>query len=483
MKISVRNLFLVMLFSAIFYISIRPINDPDFWWHLRSGQLMEETQTIPRTDPFSWSAQGNPWITHEWLSEQIIYQLYSVGSFQLLVITFSLIITVAYFFGYKRCPSDSMPYVAGFSLLLGALASRSLWGVRPQMITLLFTSVFLFLLDSYLKTGNGKKLIPIPIIMLLWVNLHAGYILGIAVELTYVAGLLLELVFVKFVRKENLDKDATGKLKLLLGVVAASLLVMPINPAGLRIFTYPFQTLFDSAMQKYIQEWLSPDFHELIWLPLALMILALIGTGMTGKHRTSITKVILTLGFGFAALRSMRHVPLFAIVVIPILAEQISNLVKIRASVQTPSRLMGWVNTILVIAVAVVTILALVQLPAQQQEAEAKNYPKAAADWIAENQPEGKLFNSYNWGGYLIWRLYPEYPVYIDGRADLYGGTFLTNYMDIYSATSGWEEKLNQENIDIVFVEGDSRLADALKQSPNWEIAYEDTLSVIFAAK
>ena len=171
MKISVRNLFLIMLFSGIFLLSTRPINDPDFWWHLRTGQLMEETQTIPRTDPFSWSAQGNPWVTHEWLSEQIIYQLYSVGSFQLLVITFSLIITVAYFFGYKRCPSDSMPYVAGFSLLLGALASRSLWGVRPQMITLLFTSVFLFLLDSYLKTGNGKKLIPIPIIMIIAISI------------------------------------------------------------------------------------------------------------------------------------------------------------------------------------------------------------------------------------------------------------------------------------------------------------------------
>jgi len=180
MKISLRNLFLIILFSSIFYLSLRPIIDQDFWWHLRTGQLMEQTKAILRVDPFSWTARGNPWITHEWLSELFIYQIFELGSYQLLTITFSLLITASLGFSYLRCPPESKPYVAGFSLLLVAIASGPLWGVRPQMITLLFTSLFLYLLDRYRRNGQLRTLTPIPLIMLLWVNLHAGYILGIA---------------------------------------------------------------------------------------------------------------------------------------------------------------------------------------------------------------------------------------------------------------------------------------------------------------
>ena len=480
MKISLRKLFLVILFSGIFYLSLRPIIDPDFWWHLRTGQLMEQTSAILRVDPFSWTARGNPWITHEWLSELFINQIYKLGSYQLLTITFSLLITASLFFSYLRCPPESKPYVAGFSLLLGALASGPLWGVRPQMITLLFTSIFLYLLDRYRRNGQFSTLIPIPLIMLLWVNLHAGYILGIAVEMTYILGWMIELAILKFGKKESIDKITKNKFLILVGVLGASLLVMPINPSGLRIFTYPFKTLFDPAMQKYIQEWFSPDFHQLMWQPLALLILALIGAGMIGNHRISITKILLTLGFGFAALRSARHVPLFAIVVIPVLAEQLSSLIKIVPSAQAPSRLFRWMNTLLIRAIALVMVLTLIQLPGKQEEAVAINYPQDAVEWIVKNKPQGRLFNSYNWGGYLIWRLYPAYPVYIDGRADLYGGKFLSDYMDIASAKLGWEEKLSQENLQIVLVESDSKLADALRQSSAWNISFEDKVSVIF---
>ena len=480
MKISTRNLFLIILFSGIFYFSLRPITDPDFWWHLRTGQLMEQTRAILREDPFSWTARGNPWITHEWLSELFIYQFFKLGSYQLLTIIFSLVITASLLFSFIRCPPESVPYVAGFSLLLGALASGPLWGVRPQMITLLFTSIFLYLLDRYKRDGQLGTLIPIPLLVLLWVNLHAAYILGIVVEITYIFGWLVELAILKFRKKENIDKTTKNKFLILVAVLVLSLLVMPINPAGLQIFAYPFRTLFDPAMQKYIQEWFSPDFHNLMWQPLALMILALIGVGMTGNHLVSMTKILLTLGFGFAALRSARHVPLFVIVVIPVLAEQFSNLIKINPTTQAPNRLLRWMNTIVISAIALVMVLTLFQLPGKQQEAVTLNYPEDAVEWIVENQPQGKLFNSYNWGGYLIWRLYPEYPVYIDGRADLYGGEFLSNYFDVYSTALGWEDKLNEENIQIVIVETDSKLADALQQSANWKISFKDSVGVVF---
>jgi hypothetical protein len=119
----------------------------------------------------------------------------------------------------------------------------------------------------------------------------------------------------------------------------------------------------------------------------------------------------------------------------------------------------------------------------QQPETEATTYPQTAVDWIAANHPDGNLYNTYGWGGYLIWRLYPEYPVYIDGRADVYGDEFIYDYLRIYSGQPSWEEKLEATGVRLVLIEPESGLANALRQDGDWEIIHEDTLSILFEAK
>jgi len=462
---------------------MKPIADPDFWWHLRTGQLIEQTKEIPRVDPFSFSANGKPWVAHEWLSEILFFQLYKLGSYQLLIPVFALIITASFLFTYLRCPKESKPYVAGFTLLLGVLTALPPLGVRPQMMTFLFTGIYLYLLDRYRKYEKIGTLIPLPLIMLLWVNFHAGYILGIVLEIVYLGGWVIELAVSRFWKKEEFNPESIRSLLLLAGALGASLLAILVNPSGFRIFSFSFQIFFDPAIQAYIQEWVSPDFHMAMWLPLIIMILALIGSGMIGNRPISITKVILTMGFGFAALRSARHVPLFALTVVPVLAEQLSNLIKFNPPSQTPTRLFRWINTILVGAIAMVLALKIIQLPEKQKITEAENFPTQAVSWIIENKPAGNIFNSFNWGGYFIWRLYPDYLVYVDGRPDMYGSTFMTDYIDIHFTNPGWEEKLDQKNVQLVFVESDSNLANALQQSMKWEEVYKDQQSVIFSKK
>jgi hypothetical protein len=179
----------------------------------------------------------------------------------------------------------------------------------------------------------------------------------------------------------------------------------------------------------------------------------------------------------------MRHVPIFAIVAIPILAEQIDSLVRIRSKVREPSRLLKWIVPILLVCIVLVIGLRFVQVVQGQSISEAGTFPKAAVDWIAENRPEGNLFNSYGWGGYIIWRLNPQYPVYIDGRADVYGDKFIYAYTDVYRARPGWEQALDTQAVRLVLVEPESGLASALCQSSGWEIVYEDQISVIFDRK
>ncbi len=164
MRFTIRQVFFIVLFLGLFLMTLRPIADPDFWWHLRTGQLIVQTHVIPHTDPFSFTKAGGPWITHEWLSELLMYALYQIGSYGLLIFFFSIIITGTFLLTYFRSPSETRPYVAGFILLLGAVSTAPTWGVRPQMISFLLTSLFLFLLDRYRRDGKLVSLIPLPLI-------------------------------------------------------------------------------------------------------------------------------------------------------------------------------------------------------------------------------------------------------------------------------------------------------------------------------
>jgi hypothetical protein len=252
------------------------------------------------------------------------------------------------------------------------------------------------------------------------------------------------------------------------------------NPNGFHILIYPFQTLTSTAMQKFIQEWFSPDFHQLMWQPLAWFILALIGLGMIGKKSIKPTKILVTLVFGYAALISMRNIPLFMITSIPVMAEQIGSMVRIRSTAEPANRLLQFAGINFLVMVVLFTGLCFFRAIREQEKAETQNFPKSAVDWLLENKPKGNLFNSYGWGGYLIWRVYPEYQVYIDGRADLYGDAFIFDYISIYHAEPGWDEKLKSKGVQTVLVESRSPLANMLRETPPWRIMFEDKVSILF---
>jgi hypothetical protein len=479
----IRQLFFILLFLGLFLMTLRPISDPDFWWHLQTGQLIAQTGSIPHVDPYSFTRLGDPWVAHEWLSELLIFGLYKLGGFGFLILVFSLVITGAFLLAYLRSPRESRPYVAGCVVLLGAIATAPTWGVRPQMLSLLMTSVVLYLFDRFKVEGNLRLLVPLPLIMLVWVNLHAGYFLGLAILAIYLFGGLIDLLIINLRGPGRSDLSSLRYILMLFGTLVVCLFATLANPNGFSILIYPFQTLISPAMQQFIQEWFSPDFHLLEWQPLAIFFLTLVGVGMLGKKQISPTRIILTVVFGYAALRSMRNIPLFVIVAIPALAEQIDSLVRIPVETNSPNRLRKALVPTLLVFFFIIVGFRFWQVVQTQPKAEAETFPRGAVDWIVKNHPHGQLFNTYGWGGYLIWRLYPIYPVYIDGRADVYGDKFLYAYTDIYRGRPGWEQALDAQAVHLVLVEPESGLASNLKQSPNWEIAYQDQISVVFDKK
>lgn len=482
LKINTRQVFVIMLFLAIFLLTLRPVTDPDFWWHLRTGQWIIQAQQVPYQDMYSYTMNGNPWITHEWLSEVLIYLAYKWGGFTLLMLLFSLIITAAYLTSYLRTDKSSRPYIAGFTLLVGAAGSNPLWGVRPQMITLLFFGLFLFFLDRFSKESKIRYLIPLPILMLFWVNFHGGFILGIGLIGAYIGGNLVELVWQRY-KSHQPSQDSWRPIAALIITLFLSTATVLVNPNGVKILLYPFQTLTDPSMQQYIQEWQSPDFSQPMWILFALMILLLVHTGLRGGHTKSITQIFLVLFFLYAGLRDMRHIPLFAIVAIPIISDQLNPLITYKRSNITQTKARTWLNGALIVLTMTAVVARILQQAGNQESDVAKSYPVEAVKWIQENQPIGRIFNSYAWGGYLIWSLYPHYQVYIDGRADVYGPSFLKEYMSLLSLKPGWQEKFANNNISTVLIEPESAMANVLRGSTDWQIVYEDKTSVLFLAQ
>jgi hypothetical protein len=163
--------------------------DPDLWWHLRTGQWIIETGHIPRSDPFSFTRAGSPWVSHEWLSEVTFYEIWKHSGAAGLIIFSAIVTTAGFMLLYLRSPGK--PHWAAVTLLLGALAAAPVWGVRPQMFTFVLASLLLWLLDR----GQERPclLIWIPLLFLLWLNLHAGFALGPVLLVAYSAGLIWEV--------------------------------------------------------------------------------------------------------------------------------------------------------------------------------------------------------------------------------------------------------------------------------------------------
>ncbi len=484
MILSTRRLFVAILFIALFVLATREIADPDFWWHLSTGKYILETRSVPRVDVFSGTVAGQPWVAHEWLSEVFIYALFTLGSFPALILTFSAIITLAFAFVYAR--SRGKPYVAAFALLLAALATAPTWGVRPQMISLLLTSVFLWVLEKWRVNVDDHKSRPymwilVPL-MILWVNLHSGFALGLAIIGIYLFGAIVE--YFTRPRTTQLPNHPTTQLAL---VFLVCLLVVPLNPNGATMYVYPFETLTSRAMQTYIQEWFSPDFHLVEFQPFAWLLLAtLAAIGLSGK-RVSLTQTLLLAGAGYAALRSARNIPIFAIIAAPILAEHLWHIVETRgwaaalaANAQSPRR-MAMLNWVLLLAIAAMGAARIGMVVANQNAVERAKFPAAAVDFLQSQKVTGTVFDSYGWGGYLIWRLYPSARVFIDGRADVYGDAFIEDvYLKAYRGGADWRAPLERYGARAVLIEPDAPLAAQLTNDAAWKRVYEDKQAVVY---
>jgi hypothetical protein len=478
--LSTSRVFFIVLFLGLFTMAARNATDPDLWWHLKTGQFIVEHKSVPHTDPFSYTRAGEQWIAHEWLTEVLLYELERTTRWEGLIILFASVTTAAFYLVRLRCGVNI--YIAGVATLFAAWATMPLWGVRPQMLSLLLTSLWLLILE---RSERFPKLLwwTLPL-TLLWVNLHAGFALGLALSGLFLAGEWMERTL-----GDSLP-NASPRLRKAALILGLDLLIVPLNPNGWRLFIYPIETLRSAAMQNYIAEWASPNFHHAEYWPFLMIVLSTFAVLGWAHFRVRPRDLILLLVSFYAGLCSIRLMPLFVLIAIPLIAKHFSARLEKKteySSRRTDLRLSlpsgrSVLNGLIVVAMAVFAAVHLAQVIERQPQAEAEHFPAAAVVFLQAHPAVGPIFNHYDWGGYLIWRLYPSALVFIDGRADLYGEKMLHQFADTYQFKGPWRQALESWKIETVLVPVDSALASGLRNAPNWTISYQDGQAIIFTS-
>ena len=484
-----RRLVFWITFLAIFAMAARISMDTDTWWHLRAGQWITENLQIPRVDPFSYTRGGASWEYPGWLVEVPmlwIYQAWGPGGLNIMT---AVLVTLAFWFVWKTMNGGE--YLKAFVLILAATASGVYWAARPYLVTFLLMAIFLWILETYRRQKEGfsvRIVWLLPVLMVVWVNSHGGFVVGIILWGIFWISELTLLFWSTFIqRKSSFIVTHIGTPLLWSGILMGAAIC--VNPYGPEMLLYPIKTISIGVLREYIQEWQTPQFHSLSVQPFAWLVLLTFGFVGASRRRLALIDFLLVSIFTYLGLLAGRNVALFSIVAPMVITRHAAPLIA------STSRLFGFrleksdhpTKRVRLINSAIIVILALVVLfkvaliyPSQVNIAAfSKFLPIDAVEFLKAEKPQGELFNSYNWGGYLLWAL-PEYPVFIDGRTDLYNDQLIREWLDIMNVELGWQGLLDQYGARLILIENGSTLSRALQMEAEWERIYEDPLAVIY---
>lgn len=478
------SVFLSLSFSAVDSL----LSDCDTGYHIRAGEYILETLSIPRQDIFSFHSPSPAWIAHEWLSELIMAIIHNAFGLTGIVIFFSFLVSLVYYFLFKILRSLKFNILVVTAILMLVIASSQMhWLARPHIFSMLFMLIWYYLLDTYQYAHRNHLGLLIPL-MLLWVNMHGGFIAGFVLN-----GIYLFVNIIYFIALKGTDRNLYKKKASVLSLITgACLLVSLINPYGYQILFFPFKLVTEKFYADNVLEFLSPNFHSSYAIPFEFLILLALVIFSISKKRLNSIEILLMLLFAHMALFSVRYIPLFSIIAAPILTKQIelvleiydgkfTNIIKKKAVSfsETDASAKGYFWP----AIAILLVILLAANGYLMHSFDDKKKPIAAAEFLEQESIKGNMFNEYEFGDYIIYRNYPKYTVFIDGRADMYGVELFKEYFKVLNFETGWEEIIKKYNINWIIFNSNSPFSRYLIQNNNWHLIYADKVANIFVKK
>ncbi len=472
-------LFLAGLACAIL-LGPRLLNvDGDLGRHQVIGNYILDTGKIPTQDLFSHTMSGQPLTPHEWLSEVVFAFFYRWMGFNGVVLLCGLLLAFTFRVLYGNILKRWGKPLLCLSLCLAAMAVSSLhWLARPHLFTLFFLVIWLGEVER-LFSGATSRWWSLPVLMVFWANLHGAFIAGFVTWGIYLVGYGWD-----HLRKGDINPTIL-KFGLAAGALAfgASL----VNPSGLQLWATSLGYLQNQYLVGHTAEYLSPDFHLVsTWPFLAMLMLAIVAFGLK-KSPASSEHVFAMAAWAGMGLISMRNIPLFGIVAVYGLAETLSGDrdpapgLEARLMVME-NRLVGWTWPAVFILLIIFAYGRGVNLDAQQKgnQFDPQVFPVAAVDWLQDHPQPGEGFNYFPWGGYLLFRDWPDAKVFIDGQTDFYGESLTREYEDVITAGPGWQAVLNRYSVGWILIPEKTDLSQALDQSTDWNLVYHDPTASIY---
>ena len=478
------DLFFVTLLAALFG---RPhaletlLWDGDTGWHIQTGEYILRHGNIPFRDLFSFSRPGEPWFAWEWLSDVLfacVYRLHGLEAVAALgAVTICLTATLLFLWLARRGAGMWISSAAAFAAVS---ASSVHFLARPHLFSLLLFTVGLWLLDEDRRRHTPVVWLGIPLAAL-WANLHAGFVVWIGM-----LGLLA--VAAAF---EPGRPGLWRYVTLCMASAAASLL----NPYGWRLHEHVVRYLGASWILDHVTEFQSPQIRSENTIVFAVLLLAGAALAMLPIGRRRYFESALVWCLGFAAMRSARHIPLYAVAAVSLIAMEAAGiwrraaaarpassavriLWELGAEFRVASRLGPWG------VLAGALLLVFLAPAAQVTDFPASRFPVAA---LANNRallaPAGgppRILTSDQWADYLLFRLYPAQRVFFDGRSDFYGQRICTDYQELLAATPRWRETMARYGFQMALLPREWPLAALLDREPGWERVYQDREAILF---
>jgi hypothetical protein len=469
--------FLLVLAAGSQMLSI----DSDLGRHLTIGNFILEDRIVPTRDLFSHTLPNQSRPPYEWLS-QVLFALANrllgldgVMIFTALII--ALTFALVFRFADRRCES---PFIAFLITFLAVGASSIHWLPRPHILTFLLLAIWIENLEQ-LRQGKPVKLFTFPLIMLFWANLHGGFVFGILTWFAYCTGWV-------WTRWQKHADDQTG-LKLLFAGVT-SLIASVITPD----LWHNWEAVLNNRSSFILSrtgETMPPDLTSLSVLPFTVLLALTIFLFLIYYKTHSTSHLFLLSGLGLMSLFMARNIPLFAIACSPIVSELTkASLTPWKAWRQIEARFSGfrrqsqWHILPLTVTLLTVTFFANHYFSNGQTifHFNPQVFPVHAMNWLELHPQSGRMLNEFNWGGYILYRTWPQQQVFLDSQSDFYGEAFMRDYAQIASSQGDWENLLKKYQATWAIIPRDWPLARELKNQ-EWETVYQDQTAIILRSE
>lgn len=417
------------------------------------------------------------------MAEVIMALAHNVRGLTGVVVFFVILISLSFYILFKLLQTECDNVILVWLISIFVTICTALhWLARPHIFSFLILILWYYIIDNF-EMRKRDKLIFLPILMLFWVNLHGGFIIGFVLIGVYFSVNFAISLFGNGKKKEEANRKTKNYFYIGLACLVASL----INPFGYKILLFPFNLIKENFLMAHIGEFMPTNMQEP--LPFKYLFFFSMGVMIFINNKKNIIDAILFILFSYMALYSVRYTTLFAIIMAPILLRRLdgfimgSNNLKIlwfkkRSNniTQTDRKAKGFIWPVSI----VLTVAVLAGNGFIKYDVDPRRHPVDAVKFLLKEPIKGKMFNNDEFGDYLIYAGYPIYKVHFDGRSDMYGADYAKEYLKVVTLQKGWEEFLEKKGIGWVFYNSNSVLARWLYEKKEWQLIYSDGVADIY---